>query len=487
MFSNKFVYALSLSVMAGGLVGCGAEDNSIFRTPGSTTGVGVVTDAKQRVVIHKYLPERGSDKKKVVCAEPSPDVAQALSTALNLSAQASLAGVKGVDDVSVGAQLGYSMSESIIQLGERLAVIQLLRDKMYRACEAYANGAIPSASYTLILARLDKTMTTLLSAEMTSGAFGRPLAGIGGAANAVSVNPKALEDVNQKIAEALKTNNAEQISKAYDEKLDLILRGVASFTSGRLTPNTGLLQSATAVGGIAEIHRAYLNDSGVEPLIDACLTVMATEAALGGDIVKVHRLREKIEQNKTHLEDVQKRFNALHKILIWYEKGFDDQEHVSLDKIKNNLMQSKQEINIDDCRGDYACILEKIRKIDNNKIKSDVNMTQRLEQKLIADIAKFKEKMRGINPAFLEVCNANLLMNDRNGHSFIKDLIQAKTTYHNHALGLAKVNAVSATMTACYEAAGRISNEENKEVVLRTCTEATKDAMTVIKEVTVDK
>jgi hypothetical protein len=56
---------------------------------------------------------------------------------------------------------------------ERTQTIQLLRDSLYRACEAYANGALSDTTYALLLSRYDDTMVTMLSSELVAGAFGR--------------------------------------------------------------------------------------------------------------------------------------------------------------------------------------------------------------------------------------------------------------------------------------------------------------------------
>ena len=89
----------------------------------------------------------------------------------------------------VDANLALATASQIAQLGERLASIQLLRDKMYRACEAYANGATTQGGYISMLARVDKTMGAMLALEMSAGAFGRQLAQTQGSASVTGPNP----------------------------------------------------------------------------------------------------------------------------------------------------------------------------------------------------------------------------------------------------------------------------------------------------------
>jgi hypothetical protein len=61
--------------------------------------------------------------------------------------------------------------------------MQLLRDGLYRACEAYMNGAIGRTAYTAILANYDTMMMTMMFGETAAGNFGS-LATLGGAAAA---------------------------------------------------------------------------------------------------------------------------------------------------------------------------------------------------------------------------------------------------------------------------------------------------------------
>lgn len=90
----------------------------------------------------------------------------------------------GVSILGQGSgSLSGAQIESLLQLSERTVSIQLLRDQMYRACEAYSNGAINATNYTLIMSRLNETMITLMLGETAGGAFGRTLGTLGGKAS----------------------------------------------------------------------------------------------------------------------------------------------------------------------------------------------------------------------------------------------------------------------------------------------------------------
>ncbi len=95
-------------------------------------------------------------QKRVVCAEPSPDAMAAV--ALGAALKAPLAAGKNIE-------VSGHYAKSVAELGERTSVIQMLRDSMYRACEAHMNGLLTQNEYYDILAFFDIYSLTLLSIE----------------------------------------------------------------------------------------------------------------------------------------------------------------------------------------------------------------------------------------------------------------------------------------------------------------------------------
>lgn len=167
------------------LTACSNVDKEVVSRNWEGTNT-LVTSAKARTLQRiPYKP--GKDGRLlpeyVTCAEPSPDVAEAVSTSFSTSLAADIKGLKGVD-AKAAASLAFARAEAVAQLTERLATIQLLRDGLYRACEAYANGAITDTTYAVLLSRYDDTMVTLLMGELAAGNFGRSLAVLGSAAAA---------------------------------------------------------------------------------------------------------------------------------------------------------------------------------------------------------------------------------------------------------------------------------------------------------------
>lgn len=136
---------------------------AIFRpvTIGGDHPTSLSLDAKQRMVIAVRRPDKsGVPDRLVVCAEPSPDALQVLAAS------------GGVNVVTQGPQIGgqANLSQAATGLGSRTQVIQLLRDGLYRACEAYMNRAIDEDDYHDIVRGYDEMMITLVA--LSPGAIG---------------------------------------------------------------------------------------------------------------------------------------------------------------------------------------------------------------------------------------------------------------------------------------------------------------------------
>lgn len=116
--------------------------------------------AEQRVFLSRNRAVADDPPQRVTCAEPSPDALKAI--AQSLSAQAQAAGYGG-------GGLSTSAAESAASIGLRTATIQLLRDGLYRICEAYANGALSEFGYALALSNFDEIMIRLISVEGLTG------------------------------------------------------------------------------------------------------------------------------------------------------------------------------------------------------------------------------------------------------------------------------------------------------------------------------
>ena len=79
------------------------------------------------------------------------------------------------------------MSEAVASIAMRTQTIQLLRDGLFRACEAYMNGAIDQHQYNIILLNIDRLMVTLLGVDAIGGMGMAPAVAIG-ATSAATAN-----------------------------------------------------------------------------------------------------------------------------------------------------------------------------------------------------------------------------------------------------------------------------------------------------------
>jgi hypothetical protein len=125
----------------------------------STTSLSL--DARQRVV---FSVQR--DGNTIICAEPSPDMFTVIDAERSSSVEAktSSSALKPASALGGGSR-NVAIKEAGIEVQNRSEVMQLLRDGMYRACEAYANGAIGKEEYKQIVSKQDDMLLTLIAVE----------------------------------------------------------------------------------------------------------------------------------------------------------------------------------------------------------------------------------------------------------------------------------------------------------------------------------
>lgn len=192
------------AVLVLALAGCNGTDTFFtqHRTLGKKSDV-ILTDAGARTVVATQVQDSDSvghfEPNQINCAEPSPDVAKAIDTAfsggisLNITGEGANLPVEA--QAKIAAAITQARAEALVQMTERLPTIQLLRDGLFRACEAYANGALSPTSYALMLSRYGDTMVTMLSSDLIAGNFGRELAAISGSASGAA--SASLDDAGQ--------------------------------------------------------------------------------------------------------------------------------------------------------------------------------------------------------------------------------------------------------------------------------------------------
>ena len=100
---------------------------------------------------------------EILCSEPSPDWATAFATLRQLSGQGSAPG-----GPSASLQISSSDTETIAQMAGRTAGVVALRDGLYSACQAYANGIIGRRPYALILSQYGDLLVALTGGGTSS-------------------------------------------------------------------------------------------------------------------------------------------------------------------------------------------------------------------------------------------------------------------------------------------------------------------------------
>jgi hypothetical protein len=156
-----------------GLAACNLPQDDASRTYsgklGPETNLLVMTAAGRMVVERPNpLPADPTTEHRgpsIICTEPPPDVANALATLL----AAQLSG-KGPGGATGTGGLTSSSSEAVAELGGRSTALLGLRDGLFKACEAYANGIIGDDAYTLLLTRYGQLMVTLFLGQDVSSA-----------------------------------------------------------------------------------------------------------------------------------------------------------------------------------------------------------------------------------------------------------------------------------------------------------------------------
>jgi hypothetical protein len=146
---------LAISSLA--LGGC---SSAIFKPFDADQG-SVSMDARQRTIlsVQRSTP---SGPQRIVCAEPSPDaIATIAASAAASGGLSELFGLPG----SAQLATSFTSAEQAGLIGARNSTITLLRDGLYRACEAYMNGALGDFGYGLVLVNYGRVMVSLLTAD----------------------------------------------------------------------------------------------------------------------------------------------------------------------------------------------------------------------------------------------------------------------------------------------------------------------------------
>src|SRR5262245_57392642 len=126
---------LAIGSLAIGLCGCSEYWTSTVSRTKVIPNNGMVLSTADLRIINRTEYSAGNPA-YITCAEPSPDVAKIASASFSGDLAASAQSAGPIQNPELALSLALARTESLAQLGQRLATVQLLRDGMYRACEA---------------------------------------------------------------------------------------------------------------------------------------------------------------------------------------------------------------------------------------------------------------------------------------------------------------------------------------------------------------
>jgi hypothetical protein len=192
--------------MLGG--GCTTVGNltSIYRTPDLDRGESLVLDAEQWAVLNRERYDGRS-----ICTMPSPDALAAAAASGSLSADNG-AGVSGG-----GA---FALGESAASIGLRTQSIQLLRDAMFRMCEAHANGAVDDYEFGIMMRRFQGSMVAILAIEQLTGAVVAPPAAVSATGEGTVI--EALVREHRSIREQITEIDRKLADPAFEDEHDAL-------------------------------------------------------------------------------------------------------------------------------------------------------------------------------------------------------------------------------------------------------------------------
>ena len=224
---NSLVLVVSVAVLSA----C-ANLNTINRSTslpksGGASGKAIHLDIQQRLVL---VNEFGS-----FCSEPSPDALAAYAAALGVGGSSLGA---GAESAAGGAQ------SSAASVGLRTQSITLMRDALYRMCEAYANGAVGTAQVAALLSRSQDLTAVILAVEQLTGAVAANQAALVSSTTADS--SASLLASSELLDAAIK--NEERAQKALEQAVEQL----AATKTNRDAADRALKEAQTKRDGLSE-------------------------------------------------------------------------------------------------------------------------------------------------------------------------------------------------------------------------------------------
>ena len=310
------------------LTGCGQPQfvralefsrSEVLATDAQFRGI-IVQD--RRTADPRWDPHGGGAQ--VFCAEPAPDTARAFASSFGASLATQLSTVSP----EALAAFSRATADAIAQL-VRSNPVNILRDGLYRACEAYANGAITDEEYRILLSGLDEAVVAMALANEISGfaPVGPTIEAAGGGntvqtaglnalgTDALAIVAQELQVANTAVAQ--QQQHVDQLSRqavvieddpfafgietstelanaqvelerrqqelsrlrgTFEDSLEKITSAATTTRSSQIVSGESVPTiSINAADRIAEIHRDYSQDISFDYLMVACMHALDIE------------------------------------------------------------------------------------------------------------------------------------------------------------------------------------------------------------------
>lgn len=209
MLSMRTIVVTALAGVT--LAGC-ANINSVYRRPDLNDGRSMVIDAEQTAITNV---RRGSGN--IICARPAPDAIAADGGGFTFN---------GAFTTDQSIDMDGASGQGVAGIGLRTQSIQLLRDAMYRNCEALQNGGIDGFEFGIMQRRFQSNLIAILAVEQLTGAVEGPTAAVSAQSSAsAGEEPSASTTVNSSATNAEARAQAAQSVAAAVQEITLTALG----------------------------------------------------------------------------------------------------------------------------------------------------------------------------------------------------------------------------------------------------------------------
>lgn len=148
---------VSICLLATLLAACDSPSAKVTQFRFGTANT-LATTGNLRLVSERPRPGPDGSLLPIVCTEPSPDYAIAFGQNGNFNATVTVP-----EKATVGGGGAYAQTEAVTQLNGRAPAVLALRDGLFAACQAYANGVIGHDAYSMILSQYGTLLVALVA------------------------------------------------------------------------------------------------------------------------------------------------------------------------------------------------------------------------------------------------------------------------------------------------------------------------------------